>query len=66
MRDWQKEERKQVREAKLVGHRWSAPSAALRDFLARNQVPYRWYAADTIEDGGYTTRQAPTTGTCRC
>ncbi|HTR90917.1 MAG TPA: FAD-dependent oxidoreductase [Trebonia sp.] len=49
IRDWQKEERKQVREAKLVGHRWSAPSAELRDFLARNQVPYRWYAADTDE-----------------
>src|SRR5579859_4024519 len=49
LRDWQKEDRKQVREPKLVGHRWSAPSAELRDFLARNQVPYRWYAADTDE-----------------
>ena len=49
LRDWQKQERKPVREAKLVGHRWSAPSAELRDFLARNQVPYRWYASDTDE-----------------
>ena len=49
LRDWQKEERKPVRVAKLVGHRWSAPSAELRDFLARNQVPYRWYASDTDE-----------------
>src|SRR5579862_6529720 len=49
LRDWQKEERKPVREAKLVGHRWSAPSAELRDFLARNQVPYRWYSSDTDE-----------------
>jgi thioredoxin reductase (NADPH) len=46
---WEREDRKPVREAKLVGHRWSAPSAVLRDFLARNQVPYRWYASDTEE-----------------
>lgn len=46
---WQREDRKPVKEAKLVGHRWSAPSADLRDFLARNQVPYRWYACDSDE-----------------
>lgn len=46
---WQREDRKPAREAKLVGHRWSAPSALLRDFLARNQVPYRWYASDSDE-----------------
>jgi thioredoxin reductase (NADPH) len=49
LRAWQDEDRKPVREAKLVGHRWSAPSAAMRDFLARNQVPYRWYASDSDE-----------------
>jgi thioredoxin reductase (NADPH) len=46
---WEREDRKPVREAKLVGHRWSAPSTHLRDFLARNQVPYRWYASDSEE-----------------
>ncbi len=46
---WQREDRKPVREAKLVGHRWSAPSAELRDFLARNQVPYRWFSSDSGE-----------------
>jgi thioredoxin reductase (NADPH) len=49
LRAWQDEDRKPVREAKLVGHRWSAPSTAMRDFLARNQVPYRWYASDSDE-----------------
>jgi len=49
IRSWEREERKPVKEAKLVGHRWSAPSAELRDFLARNQVPYRWYSSDTDE-----------------
>src|SRR3954464_3106148 len=38
-----------VSDAKLVGHRWSAPSFRARDFLARNAVPYRWYSADEPE-----------------
>jgi thioredoxin reductase (NADPH) len=38
-----------VPETKLVGHRWSARSHEVRDFLARNGVPYRWYAADQPE-----------------
>jgi thioredoxin reductase (NADPH) len=39
----------QIVETKVVGHRWSAPSFAVRDFLARNAVPYRWFASDTPE-----------------
>ncbi len=35
-----------VAETRIVGHRWSAPSFAARDFLARNLVPYRWLASD--------------------
>src|ERR1700722_16468614 len=49
LRDWKRDERKPVKEAKLVGHRWSAPSAQMREFLARNQVPYRWFASDSDE-----------------
>jgi thioredoxin reductase (NADPH) len=33
----------------VVGHRWSAPSFSVRDFLARNLVPYRWLLADEPE-----------------
>ena len=40
---------REVAETKVVGHRWSAPSFDVRDFLARNAVPYRWYAADEPE-----------------
>ncbi|MEU8177879.1 FAD-dependent oxidoreductase [Microbispora hainanensis] len=36
-------------ETKVVGHRWSAHSFAVRDFLARNLVPYRWLRADEAE-----------------
>ncbi|MDF5754891.1 FAD-dependent oxidoreductase [Spongiactinospora sp. TRM90649] len=36
-------------EVRVVGHRWSAPSFKIRDFLARNLVPYRWLLADEPE-----------------
>src|SRR3954466_6341318 len=32
-----------------VGHPWSAPSHEVRDFLARNSVPYRWWTVDDAE-----------------
>src|SRR5512145_1935957 len=43
---WRAAGDREVPEVKVVGHRWSAPSYKLRDFLARNLVPYRWFAAD--------------------
>ena len=49
LRAWRKDDRKPVSETKVVGHRWSAPSSRLRDFLARNQVPYRWYSVEEPE-----------------
>ncbi|GAA2397859.1 FAD-dependent oxidoreductase [Catellatospora methionotrophica] len=36
-------------ELRVVGHRWSAHSYKIRDFLARNLVPFRWYVADDPE-----------------
>lgn len=46
---WLSTDHKTVPDTKLVGHRWSARSSEVREFLARNQVPYRWYAADEPE-----------------
>src|SRR5690348_5392196 len=46
---WCREERKVVPETKLVGHRWSARSTQMREFLARSRVPYRWYSSDSPE-----------------
>src|SRR4029077_160592 len=31
---------------KVIGHRWSARCSEVREFLARNQVSYRWYLCD--------------------
>jgi thioredoxin reductase (NADPH) len=38
-----------VPETKVIGHRWSARSSEVREFLARNQVPYRWYTSEEPE-----------------
>jgi thioredoxin reductase (NADPH) len=46
---WLSSAHKRVPETKVVGHRWSASSSAVREFLARNQVPYRWYSTDEPE-----------------
>ena len=40
---------REVEDIRVVGHRWSEPSYQIRDFLARNLVPYRWLAADEPE-----------------
>ncbi|MDT7802211.1 MAG: thioredoxin reductase [Actinomycetota bacterium] len=40
---------KPVEEVKLIGHRYNSPSFDLREFLARNAVPYRWYSVDDDE-----------------
>jgi len=46
---WLTSDHRPVPETKVVGHRWSARSSEVRDFLARNQVPYRWYSTDEPE-----------------
>jgi thioredoxin reductase (NADPH) len=46
---WLTADRRPVPETKVIGHRWSARSSEVREFLARNQVPYRWYASDEPE-----------------
>ncbi|MFD2419395.1 FAD-dependent oxidoreductase [Amycolatopsis pigmentata] len=49
VRTWRSAGAAPVEETKIVGHRWSSPSYRVRDFLARNSVPYRWYSVDEPE-----------------
>jgi thioredoxin reductase (NADPH) len=46
---WLTSDHRPVPETKVVGHRWSARCSEVREFLARNQVPYRWYNSDEPE-----------------
>jgi len=49
LESWRSSDYRPVPETKLVGHRWSARSSEIREFLARNQVPYRWYSSESPE-----------------
>jgi thioredoxin reductase (NADPH) len=46
LKSWMSSDHRPVPETKVVGHRWSARSSEVREFLARNQVPYRWFSSD--------------------
>jgi len=46
---WQAADHRTVPETKVIGHRWSARSSDVREFLVRNQVPYRWYLCEDEE-----------------
>jgi thioredoxin reductase (NADPH) len=49
LESWRASDPRPVPELKVIGHRWSARSSEVREFLARNQVPYRWYPSDEPE-----------------
>jgi thioredoxin reductase (NADPH) len=46
---WLASDDRPVNRAQVVGHRWSARSFEVRDFLARNSVPYRWFTGEEPE-----------------
>ena len=46
---WRETDERAVEWTQVVGHRWSARSFEVRDFLARNSVPYRWFPSDEPE-----------------
>ncbi|WP_042416428.1 FAD-dependent oxidoreductase [Streptacidiphilus anmyonensis] len=49
LESWRATDGRGVNITKVVGHRWSARSSQVREFLARNQVPYRWYSVEEPE-----------------
>ena len=46
---WKATDRSAPPEIKLIGHRYSARSAEVREFLTRNQVAFHWYLCDGDE-----------------
>jgi thioredoxin reductase (NADPH) len=40
--DWFADHRPPFEGVRVIGHRWSARSHEVKDFLARNQVPFQW------------------------
>jgi len=48
--DWRAEHPDVTSDIRIVGHRWSERSHALKIFLARNHVPYRWYDVERDDE----------------
>jgi thioredoxin reductase (NADPH) len=46
---WLAADERPVHHTQVVGHRWSVRSFEVRDFLARNSVPYRWLTSEEPE-----------------
>lgn len=46
---WRRAPERPIPHTKVIGHRWSARSWQVRDFLARNGLHYTWFMADEPE-----------------
>ena len=54
--DWQASHRPVFEGIRVLGTRWSPRSYELRDFLARNRVPYQWIDAEASANDPETKR----------
>ena len=54
LEDWQASYRPAFSGVRVLGHRWSPRSYAVRDFLARNQVPYHWLDVEDAKNSAET------------
>jgi thioredoxin reductase (NADPH) len=50
--DWRRGHPEVTNDIQVVGDRWSDRTHDLKNFLARNHVPYRWYDVERDEEGG--------------
>jgi thioredoxin reductase (NADPH) len=48
--DWQATYRPGFEGIRVVGHRWSPESHTVKNFLARNQVPYQWLDVESSKE----------------
>ncbi len=59
LEEWESRFRPPFEGVRVVGHRWSPEAHKIRDFLARNQVPYRWL---DVEENPETAELLAATG----
>src|SRR5215204_5203565 len=56
--DWRSHYRPPFEGIRVVGNRWSPESHAVKDFLARNRVPYQWQDVEGSEEARQLIAQA--------
>jgi thioredoxin reductase (NADPH) len=60
--DWKAQFRPPYEGIRVLGTRWSSRSYELRDFLARNQVPYQWIDVEVAESDADVRRLVESLG----
>jgi thioredoxin reductase (NADPH) len=50
--DWRRGHPEVSNDIQVIGDRWSDRTHDLKNFLARNHVPYRWYDVERDDEGG--------------
>lgn len=55
--DWQAGYRPEFMGIRIIGHRWSPQTHEIKEFLARNQIPYKYLDVETDERASVLTRQ---------
>ena len=49
LESWRGADLRPVTETKVIAGRWASRSSEMREFLARNRLPHRWFLADEPE-----------------
>jgi thioredoxin reductase (NADPH) len=60
--DWQASITRSYEGIQLIGHRWSADSYEIKDFLSRNLVPYHWIDVESDPDASDLLKLADADG----
>jgi thioredoxin reductase (NADPH) len=60
--DWQAEYKPRFEGARIIGTRWSALTHQLKDFFARNHVPYQWLDIENLASDDELRRVADAAG----
>jgi thioredoxin reductase (NADPH) len=63
LEDWQDDYRPPFEGVRVLGARWSPQTHALKDFLARNHVPYTWIDMESADTDPDAKRLLATLGT---
>ncbi|MGF1497034.1 MAG: FAD-dependent oxidoreductase [Elainellaceae cyanobacterium] len=62
--DWLAHFHPEFQGVRVVGDRWSADSHRVKDFLARNQIPYRWFDVERDVQAQKLLDYAQVSGPC--
>ncbi|MEM9152855.1 MAG: FAD-dependent oxidoreductase, partial [Cyanobacteria bacterium P01_F01_bin.3] len=66
IQDWQANFKPEFKGVKVISDRWSSLSHDLRDFLSRNQIPYRWLDIESNEEAQKLVDYADSEKSSKC